>query len=144
VTPTTRWRFEAAGVAARLRATSDELEAIFTGRGVGEDVRYAARLVCEEIVLNAFERGRASLVTLKAELSDDAHVLTFEDDGAPFDPASPGIVERSDPALGINSRGRGLILVHQFSSSIEHRRVGGRNRLRVQLAEGCFGRMGSR
>jgi len=136
VTPTSRWRFEAAGLAARLRAASDELETILTAQGAGEGVRYAVRFVCEELVLNAFEHGRASLVTMEADLSEDAHVLTFEDDGPPFDPGSPGRVDRTDTGSGISSRGRGLILVHQFSKSIEHRRFGERNRLSVRLANG--------
>jgi len=135
VTRPTRWRFEAANAPVHLREASDELEAVLASEGVGGRACFAARLVCEEIVLNAFEHGGASFVTMEVTPVDDPHRLAFEWDGIPFDPALPLATHRSDTPGDIHPRGRGLILVRRFTTSLEHRLAGGRNRLSVRLAE---------
>jgi len=56
---TTRWRVETANAAACLRDIGDELDALLASHGISIPTRYAARLVCEEIVLNALEHGAA-------------------------------------------------------------------------------------
>ena len=58
------WRFELANAATRLRQVGDELDAILQAHRAPDHARYAARLVCEELVLNAFEHGRAGSVSL--------------------------------------------------------------------------------
>lgn len=135
MTPPTRWRFEATGAPTQLRTASDALDAILAARGASERSRLAARLVCEEIVLNAFQHGGASFVIAEADPAKDPAALTFEDDGAAFDPAAPPGPRASDVAGEASTRGRGLILVRAFTTQIEHRRSEGRNRLRVLLVE---------
>jgi anti-sigma regulatory factor (Ser/Thr protein kinase) len=132
VTAPIRWRFEPADAATRLREASDELDRILAAQGVSERARFAARLVAEEIVLNAFEHGGATVVTMAVDPAGDPHRLILEDDGDPFDPAAPQALEAT-PNPGI--RGRGLILVRGMTRSIEHRSFGGRNRLSILLVE---------
>ena len=131
MTAPTRWRFEAADAAKRLREAGDELDVVLTALGASERTRFAARLVAEEIVLNAFEHGGATRVTMEIDPVGDPQRLEFEDDGVPFDPSVPAARASSSSS----PRGRGLILVHGMARSIEHRSVGGRNRLSVRLIE---------
>jgi anti-sigma regulatory factor (Ser/Thr protein kinase) len=130
-----RWQFAAADTPNSLRAASDELEAILSSHGASEATRFAARLVCEEIVLNAIEHGGAGFVTLEVEPASAPQHLVFEDDGAEFDPATLADPNGADTPGDLSPRGRGLILVRRFTRAIKHRRAEGRNRLSVLLVE---------
>lgn len=127
-----RWRFEPVDVATCLRQASDELDKVLATRGVSERGRFAARLVAEEIVLNAFEHGGATVATLDVDPAADPHRLVLEDDGVLFDPATP---QATGTAPNLGTRGRGLILVRGMTRSVEHSIVGGRNRLSILLVE---------
>ena len=131
----TRWRFEATNAAAGLREASDELESILASQGVSVAAQMAARLVCEEIVLNAFEHGGATWVTLEVDSARQPHVLVFEDDGARFSPATRTDRAGAGTQGDVSPRGRGLILVGGFTRSIDHHFADGRNRLNVLLVE---------
>lgn len=134
MTPT-GWRFDRSNVPERLREANDLLERLLAIHGATERTRYAARLVCEEIVLNAFEHGGAGTVTLEVDPSDDPNRLCFEDDGAPFDPLGRTTARESSAPEAVEMRGRGLILVRRFTRAMEHRLVDGRNRLTVLLVD---------
>ena len=127
-----RWRFEPAAAATRLREVGDEMDRVLATHGVSEKARFAARLVAEEVVLNAFEHGGATVVTLEVDPAGDPYRLVLEDDGVPLDPAAR---HAPDAAPNLGSRGRGLVLVRGMTRSIEHRSDGGRNRLSVLLVE---------
>ena len=135
MTTPTGWRFEPVDAAARLRRASDELDAILSECGVSERTQFAARLVAEEVVLNAIEHGGASFVAMWFDPMDDPHRLVFEDDGIPFDPTTQPGPRNSKIPGDVQPRGRGLLLVHGFTRTIEHRVADGRNRLSVLLVE---------
>ncbi|HUC43665.1 MAG TPA: ATP-binding protein [Candidatus Sulfotelmatobacter sp.] len=126
----TRWRFESSGAPDRLREASDEMESLLAVHGVSERGRFAARLVCEELVLNALEHGKARSVSLQVDPDRDPRQLLFEDDGIPFDPTVP-----ASPPDATGTRGRGLVLVQRFAAALAYRRDGGANRLEVQLPD---------
>jgi anti-sigma regulatory factor (Ser/Thr protein kinase) len=132
VTTPVRWRFVASSAAGDLRAASDRLDSILAARDVSHEARFAARLICEELVLNAFEHGRATFVTLDVD-PDVPSVLVLEDDGAPFDPATPPDPRAPDTPGDFSPRGRGLSLVRGFAKAIEHERADGHNRVRVRF-----------
>ena len=132
MTATIHWRFEPADAATRLREVSDEMDGVLAAHGVSKKARFAARLVAEEIVLNAFEHGGATAVTMAVDPARDPYRLVLEDDGVSFDPGTPHAPDVT-PSLG--TRGRGLILVRGMTRSVEHLRNGGRNRLSVLLIE---------
>ena len=100
--------------------------------------RYNAELVFEEITANIIAHGapdgRELEVCVTLEAGDDSIVLTFEDNGVPFDPrnrADP-LPQKSldDARIG----GYGLMLVRRAARSIDYlRTAGGRNRLTVAL-----------
>ena len=131
--PRLHWRFEASSAVQRLRIVSDELDAAIAAKGASERTRFAARLVVEEIVLNAFEHGGARDVTLEACPDDDLLRLVLEDDGAEFDPTASDDRLEAQARSGVSVRGRGLILVHRFAQRLEHASIDGRNRLTVAL-----------
>lgn len=130
-----KWRFEPVDAATRLTRVSDELNAVLSVCGVSERTQFAARLVAEEVVLNAVEHGGASFVTMEFDPVEDPHRLVFEDDGIPFDPTAQPGPGNSDAPENVQPRGRGLLLVRGHTRAIDHRLVNGRNRLRVLLVE---------
>ncbi len=96
-----------------------------------------AELVFEEIVSNVIRHGGAHAldVSLAEEPNGDAIVLTFDDDGPPFDP-----LERAMPPLPTSIEeaplgGLGLLLVRRASSRLRYERTPDRkNRLIVAIA----------
>ena len=101
--------------------------------------RYNAELVFEEIVANIVSHGavdgREPDVRVTLEPYSDSIVLTFDDDGVPFDPRG-----RSDPVHPRSLEeakvgGFGLMLVRRAASTLDYQRTAeGRNRLTVRVA----------
>jgi anti-sigma regulatory factor (Ser/Thr protein kinase) len=133
VTPGLRFLFEAAEAPLRLREAGDGLDDFLAARGVSERARFAARLVVEEVVLNAIEHGGSQSVSMEAELEGGRVRLVFEDDGTPFDPTTHRAGDGAGTLQDARPRGRGLVLVRGFTRSIDYRRAEGRNRLSLEL-----------
>ena len=100
--------------------------------------RYNVELVFEEIVSNIMHHGpvggREPDVRVTLETRADEIVLTFDDDGIPFDSTTrterPPSTSLEDAKIG----GFGLILVRGAASSLSYRRTGGnRNELTVAI-----------
>jgi anti-sigma regulatory factor (Ser/Thr protein kinase) len=133
-------------VAIRFPGSHDGVSRAFTRlRGVLDAKhldgapRYNVELVFEEIVSNIVRYGAVDgcelhlLVTL--ELHPDSIILTFDDDGIPFDPRghTDAVPQRSQPEVRVG--GFGLMLVRRAASSLEYVRTAeGRNRLTVRLS----------
>ena len=100
--------------------------------------RYDCELIFEEIVDNIVSHGavgdRAPDVHVTLEHGSDSIVLTFDDDGVPFDPR--GIPDPM-PAKSLQEAkigGFGLMLVRHAASSLEYVRTAeDRNRLTVKV-----------
>jgi anti-sigma regulatory factor (Ser/Thr protein kinase) len=100
--------------------------------------RYNAELVFEEITANIIAHGAPDghelEVCVTLEVAADWIVLTFEDNGVPFDPR-----RRPDPPPQKSLEearvgGYGLLLVRRAARSIDYLRTAeGRNRLTVRL-----------
>ena len=116
----------------------DELDAANLSGGT----RYNVELVFEEIVANIVRHGsepeRAAAVHVALEVGGESIVLTFLDDGVPFDPR-----ERTDPIAPKSLEeatigGLGLMLVRRAATGLEYCRTADhRNRLVVRLAAGA-------
>ena len=100
--------------------------------------RYNAELVFEEVVANVVGHGapdgHALEVRFTLEIRADSIILTFDDNGVPFDPrgrADPPPQKSLDEArIG----GYGLMLVRHAASSLDYLRTPeGHNRLIVRL-----------
>ena len=129
-----RWRFEASDRVERLRKVSDELDAAIAVKGASKQTCFAARMVVEELVLNAFEHGGAGQVTLEASTDDDPLRLVFEDDGTLFDPTNRSETDDAGAKESLSTRGRGLRMIHVAVQRVEHSSVDGRNRVTVTFA----------
>jgi len=108
-------------------------------RGLHGRARNQAELVFEEVVSNVVRHGcgdgRAHRIVVS--LAGDAHalVLTFDDDGLPFNPLDQPIptlpTSLDDAPLG----GLGLLLVHRASKDLRYERTSDhKNRLTVTIA----------
>jgi serine/threonine-protein kinase RsbW len=108
------------------------------GGSLGQAARYNAELVFEEIVANIVRHGASQGEQLGIEVSlevgRDSIVITFDDDGVPFDPCG-----RTDPKLPSSladapDGGLGLMLVRRAASDMQYQRTPEhRNRLVVTL-----------
>ena len=124
--------------AAYARASGD-LRRALEARGIAEKPRYNAELVFEEIVSNIIRHGCTSHVQCAIEVAvgfdPDAVVLSFHDNGQPFDPrahqAQP--VPQSLDAAGHG--GLGLVLVRHAAARIDYERTRqNRNHTTVTIA----------
>lgn len=102
--------------------------------------RFNTELVFEEIVANIISHGatagRELVVAVILETHADSIVLTFEDDGVPFDPCSYSPPLRVVSLLDETQVGGfGLVLVRQAAKSIDYLRTPeGQNRVSVRLS----------
>lgn len=104
-------------------------------RGLHGAPRYNVELVFEEIATNIIRHGSPiGEVELALSFTEHEVVLTFEDDGVPFDPRlqpDPVIPSSLDEApVG----GRGLPLVRNVATRIEYARTPqSRNQLKLAI-----------
>ena len=119
----------------------DEARAALDAQGVSGALRYNTELVFEEITANIIAHGapdRHELhVCVTLEVCADCIVLTFEDNGVPFDPRRrpdpPPQKSLEDARIG----GYGLMLVRRAAQSMDYLRTAeGRNQLSVRLPRG--------
>lgn len=101
--------------------------------------RYNAELVFEEIVANIVKHGsvngRDPDVRVTLEPTADSIVLTFDDDGGPFDPRGHPDPVRPKSLETAKVGGFGLMLVRRAASSLDYLRTAeGHNRLTVRLS----------
>jgi anti-sigma regulatory factor (Ser/Thr protein kinase) len=106
--------------------------------GLKGAARYNSELVFEEIVDNIVSHGavdgRELEVRVTLEVRPDSIILTFDDNGVPFDPR--GIPDPEPPRSLEAARigGFGVMLVRRAARSLDYlRTAGGRNQLTVQV-----------
>ena len=123
--------------AAYARASSELRRALVDG-GVAERPRYNAELVFEEIVSNIIRHGCSNHVQCAIEVSLGFQagelVLSFKDNGQPFDPRSyqPAPSPRSLDDAGRG--GLGLLLVRNAAAHIDYERTRqNKNRITVRI-----------
>jgi serine/threonine-protein kinase RsbW len=104
--------------------------------------RYNAELVFEEIVANIVGHGAPDGHPLEVRFTLEAHadsiILTFDDNGVPFDPRGrpDPLPQKSLDEARIG--GYGLMLVRHAASSLDYLRTAeGHNRLTVKLPRSC-------
>lgn len=111
------------------------LRAILDARALHPRHRHDIDIVFDEVVTNIVNHGQpAGLVEATIRFGDET-ILTFEDDGAPFDPraqpAPPPARRRSDLRIG----GLGIVIVRELCTHVDYVRTPDRrNRLTLRLA----------
>jgi anti-sigma regulatory factor (Ser/Thr protein kinase) len=123
----------------RLPDAQAALQAFLERNSIGGRAAYAAELVLEEAVTNilsyAFKDDNEHLIGITAAVDSSSVVLSFEDDGAPFDPCS---VPEPIPATSLPDAipgGLGVHLMRKMSESMHYTYITGRNRLEVRIAQ---------
>ena len=124
------------GTSAGFEDAADELRTLLDVRRLAGTPRHNVELAFEEIATNIVRHGSASDdIEVTIAFGDDEIVLTFDDNGAPFDPrdnpdsAVPGSLD--DAPLG----GLGLVLVRKISTRLAYARTPERrNNLTVAIA----------
>jgi anti-sigma regulatory factor (Ser/Thr protein kinase) len=100
---------------------------------------YALELVLEEVLMNlawhAWPDGGIHSARVTLAQQPDAVVLTFEDDGIPFNPLEAATPPPAADLAHARVGGLGLALVRRFGRELAYERVDGLNRLRVTLAK---------
>lgn len=96
-----------------------------------DHVETAAFRIVQEAVRNAIRHGAATHVHVEIELQADGLVVSVQDDGSGFDPASPASADRATGGMGLLSmRERAELLGGEFRLSAS---VGAGTSLRVRL-----------
>lgn len=113
--------------AATLAGFADaavSLRELLDARRLGDRARYNVELAFEEISANIIRHGLpTSDVKVEVDFRDDEIVLTFEDDGVPFDPReqpAPRVPESIEEA---EVGGLGLVLVRNISTRLDYERT---------------------
>ncbi len=116
-----------------IEATRLRVLAFLGDDGMSPRLRYRVELVLEETLMNrlmhAFPRDSHHETDVVVEPTAGGVVLSFEDDGVPFDPRDAVRSPRqAEPG------GWGLMLTRAAASDWDYRRVDGRNRFTVTLS----------
>jgi len=126
---------------SEMGRVEDDVARFLQTRRVPERTAYAARVVVEEMLLNAIRHGCAdgTLHTIRVELRVAAGGIDIriEDDCREFDPR-PLARDRSAPSPSLSDRrvgGVGLQLVGAISNRFEYRRAGDRNVSELRVSE---------
>jgi serine/threonine-protein kinase RsbW len=126
------------GTMAGFEQAAGGLTAALQGDGVNPLVRYHVELVFEEVVANivryAAPPGAVAAVEVALEVGAQAIVMTFEDDGRPFDPCGRPAPTPPRTLADAPIGGLGLLLVRRMASAMRYERTPAhRNRLVVTL-----------
>jgi len=111
------------------------LRAILDARRVHGRHRHDIEIVFDEVATNIVQHGRPSGAVEAVIRFDGETILTFEDDGAAFDPraqpAPPPARRHSDLRIG----GLGIVIVRELCSGLDYVRTPDhRNRLTLRIA----------
>jgi sigma-B regulation protein RsbU (phosphoserine phosphatase) len=117
-------------VAAWLQQALDET-------GIDDDLAGELQLVAEEVLANVVHHAHRDRpdaeATVRLEVDDERVVMTFGDDGPPFDP----LTEAPEPDLDLAPEARpigglGVLLCKRLADRIDYRREAERNVLRFE------------
>jgi serine/threonine-protein kinase RsbW len=112
------------------------LRQLLDARQLEDGPRYNVELAFEEITANIIRHGSPTgEVNVQLEFTEDEIILSFEDDGVPFDPREqptpPAATSLEKAPIG----GLGLVLVRKISTRMDYQRTAEeRNHLTLAIA----------
>jgi anti-sigma regulatory factor (Ser/Thr protein kinase) len=127
----------------RLNADAEELERL-TGwldefcerHRIPDEAHYHLNIAVEELVLNAIKHGRCSpvegAIRIDLRLSGTELDITITDTGIPFNPLDAPPPDLTSSLADRPIGGLGVHLVRSLMNSVEYKREGGENRLRLR------------
>jgi phosphoserine phosphatase RsbU/P len=138
-----------AGTLDSLAAIGQYVMAAASEAGLDKKRSYALRLAVDEIATNSIlhgyeEAGLEGVLTLRADIDDQALTVTLEDTGAPFDPTTFRPPTEEDLQLPLEDRpigGLGVYLAIQGSDEFGYKRVGKLNRNLFVMHRAVRGRL---
>ena len=115
-----------ASIPSELSRVEDTVLPALAAKGYGERALFAVKLALEESIINAIKHGNqldsTKRVTIEFRLDDDKTVVSVEDEGEGFDPASV-----PDPTTDEHLEdfsGRGLVLMRAYMDSVKFNEKG--------------------
>ena len=132
------WLIEPESSPAGIRQTQHWLHAMLAARDVDRERLDDVELIAEELLTNVVHAAGSAAgavhLTLACALTASEIVLTFRDDGRPFDPTeaeSPRLdAEIADREIG----GLGILIVRRLADACRYARIDGWNVLEVRLS----------
>ena len=127
------------GTLAAFGRASGELRRALESHGVAERTRYNVELVFEEIVSNVIRHGCSHhvqcAIEVEVDIAEDAVVLSFQDNGQPFDPSEYTLPDTPRSLEAASRGGLGLLLVRNAAARIEYELTRhNKNRVTVTIA----------
>jgi anti-sigma regulatory factor (Ser/Thr protein kinase) len=133
--PTREYAIRFRGTLAGFAKATAELHQLLDQQALADAARFNVQLAFEEIGVNIVRHGRPTAdVELRVAFAPQEVVLTFEDDGIPFDP-----IQRADPVLPSSLDeaqvgGLGVMLTKQLASRMHYERTAeAHNRLTLAI-----------
>jgi anti-sigma regulatory factor (Ser/Thr protein kinase) len=121
------------GELARLTAW---LDGFCERHSIPEEPHYHLNIAVEELVLNAIKHGRCSpsqgAIQIRLRLSGPELDVTITDTGIPFNPLDAPPPDLTSSLADRPIGGLGVHLVRSLMNSVEYKRVGGENQLRLR------------
>lgn len=103
---------------------------------IPEEAHYHLNIVVEELVLNAIKHGLCSpsqeAIQIDLQLSDQELDITMTDTGIPFNPLDAPPPDLTGSLANRPIGGLGIHLVRSLMNSVEYKREGGKNQLRLR------------
>jgi anti-sigma regulatory factor (Ser/Thr protein kinase) len=122
--PTNQHLLRFPSTSAGFEAAARDLRALLDTRPLGVEPRYHVELAFEEIATNIVRHGSSTEdIEVTIDFGEDEVVLTFEDNGVPFDPRE---LPEPVPPPSIDdaqSGGLGLVLVRKISKRLSYERT---------------------
>lgn len=120
-----------------LAGLSDELEDSLQQRGVAAERIGQVRLIVEELACNALHHGQCAArglpLRLRVWVDREVLVLELREQGNAFDPALRAAPALEAPVEARPVGGLGLFLVQELADTLDYRREGDTNVVRVTL-----------
>ncbi len=115
-----------------------DLASFLAEHRVEDTVTYVVELAVEELLLNvmnhAYKGDTTRAIEMDLQLVDANHAtLEVEDDGEPFDPRTAPEPDFEGMLQGTRIGGLGVHLVRSLAASLDYRREGNRNHVRVRI-----------
>ena len=112
------------------------LRQLLDARRLDDGPRYNVELAFEEITANLIRHGSPTgELKVHLEFREDEIVLTFEDDGVPFDPREQPTPPVATSIENASIGGLGLVLVRKISTQMDYERTADeRNHLTLAIA----------
>lgn len=102
--------------------------------------KYQANVAFEEIVVNVIQHAYVGFqpgthaIDVEITVTDEDIVLSFVDDGPPFNPVTAREPVPATSLEAANNGGWGLVLVRRGARRMEYARVADRNRVTIYVA----------